>query len=334
MYIQPKARIHLLPALSSPIVVVLRRKPSKQFHVMVWNTDTDKIEYGTWFVGKLYVERCDVSPDGQYLVYMAIGRDGKVWTGVSRPPFLTTLKHYNQVETYSGGGCFSLDGTLKWCFGQQSIELKSPAAKALASEIAQLEQKSNNWQPKNRKEKEEHANLRKKLLAKKRKLYNMNPNNAIKLPFATEEHSFTGEYGILEERMKRDGWLREGEMPEAVRTYSADMRQCDWIVTNDPGWSLPLSPNITLRCFYEGYFSNGGYQYRFSIDQYPDLLKEGVSWACRDSNGGLIVARNGALEKYTIKDLATQKPSFYLDLETLIPPVKPQKTNANSQAPK
>lgn len=327
MFITPKARIHLLPALSSPIVVVLRRKPAKRFHVIAWNTDTNTLEYGTLFEGKLFVERCDVSPDGQYLAYMAIGRDGKVWTGVSRVPFLAALTHLNQDDTYFGGGLFTATGTLQWTMATPEAtgtQNNSRAAVALKADIAQLERKLTGWLPANRKEKEEYALLRKKMLAKKRSLYNMDPNKPVKLPFATEQHLFTNT-DLIEARFERDGWLREGKIPELVKTND------NWIVTNDPGWSLPLSSGITLRCFYEGYMANGGYQYRFSIDQYPDLLKEGVSWACRDSKGSLIVARNGALEKYSLKDITLGKPSFSIDLENLTPPAKLPK---NKETPK
>jgi hypothetical protein len=57
----PPARIHLLPAKAAPYVVVLRRKPTKWFHVLRWNTETDLIEHGSWFKGTLYSERADVS---------------------------------------------------------------------------------------------------------------------------------------------------------------------------------------------------------------------------------------------------------------------------------
>jgi hypothetical protein len=59
------ARIHLLPAKGAACVVVIRRKPSKCFHVIRWNTRTDELEHGSWFHGKLYPKRCDVSFDGE-----------------------------------------------------------------------------------------------------------------------------------------------------------------------------------------------------------------------------------------------------------------------------
>jgi hypothetical protein len=180
MFITPKARIHLLPALSSPIVVVLRRKPAKRFHVIAWNTDTNTLEYGTWFEGKLFVERCDVSPDGQYLAYMAIGRDGKVWTGVSRVPFLTTLTHLNQDDTYFGGGLFTATGTLQWTMATPEAtgtQNNSRAAVALKADIAQLERKLTGWLPANRKEKEEYACCEKKCWQKNARFTTWTPTS-------------------------------------------------------------------------------------------------------------------------------------------------------------
>ena len=98
------ARIHLLPARKSPYVVVLRRKPSQCFHVVRWNTDTDELEYGSWFTGKLYPLRCDVSFDGQWMVYLALGASGETWNGVCRLPFLKTVAEGSNLGTWYGGG--------------------------------------------------------------------------------------------------------------------------------------------------------------------------------------------------------------------------------------
>ena len=58
------ARLHLLPAKKAPIVVVIRRKPSRLFHIIRVNTKNGTYEQGAWFTGKLYANRCDVSFDG------------------------------------------------------------------------------------------------------------------------------------------------------------------------------------------------------------------------------------------------------------------------------
>lgn len=106
------ARIHLLPAKESPFVVVLRRKPSKCFHVIRWNTRTDQLDSGSWFEGKLYPKRCDVSFDGQWMIYLAMGASGETWNGVCRLPFLRTLAEGPNMGTWFGGGYWRSRGTL------------------------------------------------------------------------------------------------------------------------------------------------------------------------------------------------------------------------------
>lgn len=99
----PPARIHLLPAKEAPLAVILRRKPSKLFHVMTWNTETDAIEHGSWFRGRLYPLEADVSFDGQWMVYFALGANGMdSWTGICRLPMLKTV--WDAKSIIDGGG--------------------------------------------------------------------------------------------------------------------------------------------------------------------------------------------------------------------------------------
>ena len=98
------ARIHLLPAKEAPYVVVVRRKPSHTFHVIRINTRSGGIEHGSWFRGKLYAMRSDVSFDGQWMVYLAKGAKGKDWNGVCQVPFLKTVLEGENLGTWYGGG--------------------------------------------------------------------------------------------------------------------------------------------------------------------------------------------------------------------------------------
>ncbi len=98
------ARIHLLPAKEAPLVIVLRRKPSRLFHVLSLNTQTGHYEQGTWFTGKLYPLRCDTSFDGKWLVYLALGAKGVPWNGISLAPRLTCVAEGSNAGTWFGGG--------------------------------------------------------------------------------------------------------------------------------------------------------------------------------------------------------------------------------------
>lgn len=109
------ARIHLLCATARPVVVVLRRKPTRAFHVLRWNTRDDSIEAGSWFFGRLYEKRCDVSPDGEWMVYFAAVQSrqgGHSWTGLAHPPWLKTVAYNEGTGTWLGGGFWRDAGTL------------------------------------------------------------------------------------------------------------------------------------------------------------------------------------------------------------------------------
>ncbi len=96
----PHARIWLIPARDKPLVVIVRRKPSNQFHIMLWNTVTGDVQHGSWFTGRLYEDRFALSPDGQWLSYFAMGANGACWTGICSPPLLKTLCHWDSGTTW------------------------------------------------------------------------------------------------------------------------------------------------------------------------------------------------------------------------------------------
>ena len=99
-------------ARSAPVAVVLRRGPSAWVHLTLWHTDTDVFAPGAWVRGRIYEEKCDLSPDGQLFVYAAFkGNRFRTsytdsWTAVSRPPWLHALVLWPMGTTYGGGGRF------------------------------------------------------------------------------------------------------------------------------------------------------------------------------------------------------------------------------------
>lgn len=74
--------------------------------------DRDVFEDGAWFRGRIYEDKCDVSPDGRWLLYAA--HQGSrlntsythSWTAVSRLPWLHALALWPMGTTYGGGGRF------------------------------------------------------------------------------------------------------------------------------------------------------------------------------------------------------------------------------------
>ena len=104
-------RLFVIPARDAPFAIILRRGPSRWYHLIRWQTERDAFEPGAWFRGRIYEKKCDLSPDGSLLVYFCHGgafREGYTdsWTAVSRAPWLHALALWPWGTTYGGGGRF------------------------------------------------------------------------------------------------------------------------------------------------------------------------------------------------------------------------------------
>ncbi|WP_435022246.1 hypothetical protein TA3x_002814 [Tundrisphaera sp. TA3] len=114
----PSCRLFVILARDVPKAVILRRGPSRWFHVILWDMAGDLFTPGAWLHGRIYEEKCDLSPDGQLFVYFAYktNRIGEstyaAFTAVSRPPWLRALVMWPQDDTYGGGGRFPADRIL------------------------------------------------------------------------------------------------------------------------------------------------------------------------------------------------------------------------------
>lgn len=113
----PAPRIHVMLARSAPIGVILRRGPALWVRLAVWHTTTDAITLGQWFHGRVYEERCDVSPDGSLIIYFAAKHWRRsvpsCWTAISRPPYFTALQLWSRTDTWAGGGYFEDERTVR-----------------------------------------------------------------------------------------------------------------------------------------------------------------------------------------------------------------------------
>jgi hypothetical protein len=104
------AHLFVLLAREAPVGVIFRRGPREWTQLIHWKIDKDIFTPGQWFRGQIYLDRCDISPDGTYLIYFAAKhwrKKDSVWTAVSKPPYFTALKIWFQVGTYGGGGVFA-----------------------------------------------------------------------------------------------------------------------------------------------------------------------------------------------------------------------------------
>lgn len=107
------ARIFFIKAREANKAVIFRHGPTKWIRMVIWNLDDDSFETGQWINKKVQVRRCDISPSGNYLIYLidnddylpnrTIGR-----TIISRPPYWTALAAWEHDSTLfgTGGGLF------------------------------------------------------------------------------------------------------------------------------------------------------------------------------------------------------------------------------------
>lgn len=110
----PSTRIFGIVAREAPRVLLLRRGPSKHVLAITWDTIRHEFHAGQWFKGRIYEHRCDLSPSGERLVYLAANNKAPLyaWTAVSRPPFLTALALWKNCGTWGGGGLFERERAL------------------------------------------------------------------------------------------------------------------------------------------------------------------------------------------------------------------------------
>jgi hypothetical protein len=119
-------RLSFVFATEVPIAVILRRGPSRWVEIIKWHTKDDQFEHGQWFHGRIYGERCGLSPDGKLFVYFAMkhgvvnNAEGykQTFTAVSKPPYLTALAMWPEGSTWGGGGRFIDNNTLRLAYGQ------------------------------------------------------------------------------------------------------------------------------------------------------------------------------------------------------------------------
>lgn len=104
----PACRVYAILARDGRSAVVFRRGPSRRVMLLRWWLDSDTIEPGQWLKGRIYERRCDLSPDGELLVYFATRWNGPIetWTAVSRPPYFTALALWPKGDAWGGGGLF------------------------------------------------------------------------------------------------------------------------------------------------------------------------------------------------------------------------------------
>ena len=112
-------RIFGIMAREAPVCSLFRRGPSKWTQLIKWRTNNDTFEMGDWFKGRIYERRCDLSPDGRYLIYFASKFNSQTiddaegytyaWTAISAIPKFTAITLWPKGDCWHGGGLFDSD---------------------------------------------------------------------------------------------------------------------------------------------------------------------------------------------------------------------------------
>src|SRR5689334_20080773 len=117
---RPRCRLFAIFARRAPRAVIFRRGPTDWVRLILWHTDIDQLEYGQWFKGRIYERLCDLTPDGNLLVYFVRKISGRTirdkdytyaWTAISHPPYLTALALWPKGDCWAGGGRFGDDAS-------------------------------------------------------------------------------------------------------------------------------------------------------------------------------------------------------------------------------
>jgi hypothetical protein len=118
-------RLFAIVAREARVAVVFRRGPSKSVRMIRWDLASDAITLGQWLWGRVYQERCGISPDGKLVVYFCgkFGTKLGTFTAVCRPPFFTALALWPEGSTYGGGGFFPDNKQLVLNYGMNIPEL-------------------------------------------------------------------------------------------------------------------------------------------------------------------------------------------------------------------
>lgn len=115
---RPPPRLFGICATAADVVAVVRRGPSDWTHIGSWDLASEQFHSGSWLRARVYQQRCDVSPDGRYLCYLALNGGaewsaGQTYIAVSRLPWVTALAAWGMPGTYSWGAHF-VDDRAHW----------------------------------------------------------------------------------------------------------------------------------------------------------------------------------------------------------------------------
>ena len=248
--------------------VIFRRGPSAWVQMIHWDTKNDVFTSGQWLRGKIHAHKCDLSPNGKLLIYLASKSGnsyrnpdyGNAWTAISKPPYFTALglwTYYRNTDI-GGGGYFRRndevwvnhldDNTTPHPKHQpKHITVRYPNEYTYERELYNHLLRLNQWKPVVLRDPAKHQRPTEWI---KGKYY---PKISAKYIWNKTRDRFTLVQKIYPER---DAW-----------------------------WKYPY-----------GYFEVREYEYAVSIDESDEEIKlDGTTWADFDHRGRLVIAKDGTL---------------------------------------
>ena len=120
-------------------------------------------------------------------------------------------------------------------------------------------------------------------------------------------------------------WYHRISLPDGIVTPGinpldpAAYRLPDDLTGKKGAWSRkPTSKHPALSIAYTGY--NNGYKFRFDLEGHPSVMDPAPDWACYDTRNQLLIARQGRVERWSLRDIKRGEPGFVADLNNLEPP--------------
>ncbi len=281
---EPSCRLYAILARESRSAVIFRRGPSRQVRLLRWNLQTDRIEPGQWLKGRIYERRCDLSHDGELLVYFAAKWETptSTWTAISRPPHLTALAFWPKGDAWGGGGLFLNARTL----GLNHMTVTAP--------ITQTRARAKPWHP---------------LPDAPEPM----PRGINVVPLAA--WAGRGEDRPIEDtRLARDGWrcTSQGRSSSTRGASGYFIEMIEPEIYERPSPQGARNP-VVLRRLLRGIHEKNG---RWNVEDF-DLARAdgtplrslpGCNWADWQSTGDLLFAIDGRLYRLPARDVATPAP--------------------------
>lgn len=294
------ARIFFIQAREASKAVIFRRGPTEWTQMVLWDLEDDTFEFGQWIKKKIRPRRCDLSPSGQYLIYLVDNFEHmQSRTVISRPPFWSAIAAWEHHDPLwgAGGGLFEDEQTV----ALNNIAHAKPHPDWPIPDAITI--------------------------------------TAVKDSPSKEYDLWKGLINVLlNQRMVRDGWeqVEDKAFVEQETKHNISRTVADFWLEIYPEISEPIEPllwekkitkSTSLFCIGFYHSEHGKNFNTFYLGKKQDKVKlKGVSWADVDhrnrimatKNGGLYaskVAKDGSVEYTNLElllDLNGQKPTRML----------------------